>query len=266
MTDHKEAVKSERLVIRQDIEGICTLKLNRPKARNALSSDMMAELNQNFKQIASDKSVRVVIIEGSGPAFCSGHDLKELKANNSPDFAEKIFKKCSKIMMQILNLPQPVIAKIHGIATAAGCQLVATSDLAIASDSATFATPGVNIGLFCTTPSVAISRVVSRKKSLEMLFTGDSISAGLAKEIGLINYHVPDEELDKATNSLAKTISMKSSRVLQIGKQAFYKQLEKPITESYQFASSIMTQNMLEKDCVEGISAFVEKRSPKWSK
>ncbi len=256
--------KKNELLLRKDDNGICYLTLNRPKARNALSIDLIELLIEEFRRIDKDRNVKVIVIEANGPAFCAGHDLKELKEKNKQEFTRKVFERCSEMMLSIMHLKQPVIAKINGIATAAGCQLVATSDLAIASTNATFATPGVNIGLFCTTPSVALSRVIPQKKSLEMLFTGEPISAKTAANLGLINSEVSEENLNNEVEKLANILKKKSSRILAIGKIAFYKQIEKPITESYKFANMIMTENMLEEDCVEGISAFVEKREPNW--
>lgn len=253
------------LVLRQDREGVCTLKLNQPKKRNALSHAMIDSLSIHLRAITEDDSVRVVVLSGSGKVFCAGHDLKELKSNSDPTFAEELFQACSDMMMQLIALPQPVIAKVHGAATAAGCQLVATADLAIAAKSASFATPGVNIGLFCTTPSVAVGRAVSRKKAMEMLLTGKPMSANAAEAAGLINSAVPDHELDETVTALAKLICSKSAHILALGKKAFYAQIEKPMADSYIYASAVMVQNMLEEDCTEGIAAFVEKRAPEWN-
>lgn len=254
------------LVLRQDNGGVCTLTLNRPKARNALSLAMIEAIKSHLDEIAADPKVRVVVLEGAGPVFCAGHDLKELKGNPDPAGTQALFGQCSDMMMQLVRLPQPVIAKVHGVATAAGCQLVATADLAIAGKSATFATPGVNIGLFCTTPSVAVSRTVSRKKAMEMLLTGEPIKAAAAEAMGLINSAVPDDELDSTVDALAKLIASKSAHILSLGKKAFYEQIEKPMADSYVYASAVMAQNMLEDDCTEGIAAFVEKRAPNWGR
>lgn len=252
------------LVVRHDDSGVCTLTLNRPKARNALSLAMIEAFIEHVEAIAEDVSIRVVVLAGAGPAFCAGHDLKELKDNPDPAATQTLFSRCSDMMMHLVRLPQPVIAKVHGVATAAGCQLVATADLAVASKSATFATPGVNIGLFCTTPSVAVSRTVSRKKAMEMLLTGEPVKAAAAEAMGLINSAVPDGDLDDTVNALAKLITSKSAHILSIGKKAFYEQIEKPMADSYVYASAVMAQNMLEDDCTEGIAAFVEKRAPEW--
>lgn len=256
--------QNDDLVLRRDRQGVCTLKLNQPKTRNALSRAMIDALSHHLDALADDRSVRVVVLAGTGKVFSAGHDLKELNSSNDPAFVEGLFQSCSDMMMQLVNLPQPVIAKVHGVATAAGCQLVATADLAIAGKSATFATPGVNIGLFCTTPSVAVGRAVSRKKAMEMLLTGEPMSATAAEAAGLINSAVPDAELDGTVEALAKLIRSKSAHILALGKKAFYAQIEKPMAESYTYASAVMAQNMLEDDCTEGIAAFVEKRRPKW--
>jgi enoyl-CoA hydratase/carnithine racemase len=256
---------SDALAVRHVEDGVCTLMLNRARARNALSLAMIEALITELDAIEQDDSVRVIVLAGAGPAFCAGHDLKELKNNPDPSATEVVFSRCSDLMMKLIRMPQPVIAKVHGIATAAGCQLVATADLAIAAKSAKFATPGVNIGLFCTTPSVAVSRSVNRKKAMEMLLTGEPMSAVAAEASGLINAAVPDEELDDAVDALAQMIKSKSARILSIGKRAFYEQIEKPMADSYTYAAAVMTQNMLEDDCTEGISAFVEKRAPEWA-
>jgi len=255
------ASSDEALVLRADSHGVCTLTPNRPTARNALSAAMIAALSELLDQIADDDSVRVVVLAANGPAFCAGHDLKELRSLDAAA-TEKLFLDCSTMMMQLVRLPQPVIAKVHGIATAAGCQLVATADLAVAAKSAAFATPGVNIGLFCTTPSVAVGRAVPRKTAMEMLLTGEPITAARAEAAGLINSAVPDHELDGTVDALAKLIASKSAHILAIGKKAFYAQIEQPMADSYVYASAVMAQNMLESDCTEGIAAFIEKRAP----
>ena len=259
------AADTAPLVIRDDIGGVCTLTLNRPKTRNALSLAMIDAMTAHLDDIAADTKVRVVVLAGSGSAFCAGHDLKELKDNPNPTATQALFSACSDMMMRLVRLPQPVIAKVHGVATAAGCQLAATADLAIAAKSATFATPGVNIGLFCTTPSVAVSRTVSRKKAMEMLLTGEPVKAAAAEAMGLVNSSVPDDELDSTVDALAKLIASKSAHILSIGKKAFYEQIEKPMADSYVYAPAVMAQNMLEDDCTEGIAAFVEKRAPNWA-
>ena len=255
---------AEPLLVRADDDGVTTLTLNRPTARNALSLGLMAAVHQALEEIAEDVSVRVVVLAGAGPAFCAGHDLKEMRASPDRKSYEKVFRQCSRMMQAITRLPKPVIAKIHGIATAAGCQLVATCDLAIASTEARFATPGVNIGLFCSTPMVALSRAVGRKAAMEMLLTGDMISADRAVEIGLINRAVPADRLDVAVDALARQIAGKSRATLRIGKEAFYRQAEMTLTDAYDYASEVMTRNMMARDAEEGIDAFLGKREPAW--
>ncbi|GAB4356337.1 MAG: enoyl-CoA hydratase [Gammaproteobacteria bacterium] len=259
------AVQGETdLVLKRVEEGICTLTLNRPQARNALSVALMSALQDELDAIKADRSVRVVVIAANGPAFCAGHDLKEMRANPEREFYEALFAQCSRLMTSIIELPQPVIARIHGIATAAGCQLAATCDLAVAADTVRFATPGVNIGLFCSTPMVALSRAVGRKHAMEMLLTGDMIDARRAYEMGLVNRVVSAEELDDAVYQLASKIASKSPLTLAIGKEAFYRQAEKDLASAYAYCSEVMTRNMLARDAEEGIDAFLEKRTPVW--
>jgi enoyl-CoA hydratase/carnithine racemase len=255
---------SEALIIRNDSEGISNLILNRPKSYNALSISCMEGLLNEITAISEDPSIKVVIISGSGKGFCAGHDMKDLRANPEKSFYEKTFKTSSNMMMSIINCPKPVIAKVHGIATAAGCQLVSTCDLAVADENARFATPGVNIGLFCSTPMVGLSRNVTRKHAMEMLLTGDFISAQRAYEIGLVNRVVPEAELDSATLELANKIAAKSPLTLKIGKEAFYKQLDKDMSGAYEYCSRVMVENMMARDAEEGIDAFLEKRDPVW--
>jgi len=252
------------LLLRADRNGVVTLTLNRPEARNSLSIGLMSALEDALAAIPADPSARVVVIAGSGPAFCAGHDLKEIRANPGRAAYEALFAQCSRLMQAIVRLPQPVIAKVHGIATAAGCQLVATCDLAIAAESARFCTPGVNIGLFCSTPMVALSRNVSRKAAMEMLLTGEMIDAKRAAELGLINRAVPDGALDAEVEALAARIVAKSPLTLKIGKEAFYKQAELGLSDAYDYASRAMTTNMLARDAEEGIDAFLGKRMPIW--
>jgi len=260
---------AEPLLLRTDRNGVTTLTLNSPAQRNSLSRAMLTALTEALTAVASDASVRCVVLASSGTVFCSGHDLKELTAARAHadqgrgEFQE-ILTLCNTMMQMIVNLPKPVIARVHGVATAAGCQLVASCDLAIAADDTRFATPGVNIGLFCSTPMVALSRNVSRKHAMEMLLTGDMFSAAHAVEIGLINQAVPIADLDHAVTVLAEKIASKSSLTLAVGKQAFYKQLEKPLSEAYEFAKEVMVQNTLARDAEEGINAFMEKRAPVW--
>ena len=253
------------LVIRTDNAGVATLKLNRPGAYNALSLAMMNSIIEHLKTLDQDKDVRCVIIEGSGKGFCAGHDLNEMRDNDNDEFRQKTFATCSTMMLALSQLRQPIIAKIHGIATAAGCQLVASCDLAIAAETARFATPGVNIGLFCSTPMVALSRAVQSKHAMHMLLTGEMVSAGNAENMGLINQAVADELLDLTTTNLAQKIASKSGRVLATGKSAFYTQREMTVSQAYDYCSQVMVENMNYADAGEGIEAFVEKRQPQWS-
>ncbi len=252
------------LLLRADASGIATLTLNRPEARNALSTALMSEIEAELERLATDETVKVLVIAGNGPGFCAGHDLKEIRANPGRQYYEELFAQCSRMMLAIVRLPKPVIAKVHGIATAAGCQLVATCDLAIAADDARFATPGVHIGLFCSTPMVALSRNVGRKQAMEMLLTGEMIDARQAVEAGLINRAVPAAGLDAAVDEMAVKIASKSPLSLAIGKEAFYRQRELPLAEAYDYANGVMTTNMLARDAEEGIDAFLEKRTPVW--
>jgi len=256
------------LLQRRD-ESIVILTLNRPAARNSLSEALLVALSESFAAIAADKTVRAVVLTGNGPAFCAGHDMKELTARRTDAdggraYFRTIMSTCSAMMQQIVHLPQPVIAAVQGVATAAGCQLVASCDLAIASSAAKFATPGVDIGLFCSTPMVALSRNVSRKHSMEMLLTGDMVEAERAAEIGLVNRVAPAGEELNAAIALAKQIASKSSYTLKIGKQAFYQQAEMGLAAAYAFASEVMTENMMARDAEEGICAFIDKRKPTW--
>ena len=245
--------------------GIGRLTINQPKSYNALSSITLKSLIKAFRFFDNDKKTKVIIIEGSGKGFSAGHDLKEIRSFKNKKKYRELFNLCSKLMLSIVNNKKPVIAKVHGAAFAAGCQLVATCDLAFSTQDAIFATPGVNIGLFCSTPMVAVSRNVGRKKTMKMLLTGDPISAKFAKEIGLINDYFPNSKLEKQVLNIAKRISSKSNVTIKIGKKAFYKQLEMPLNQAYDFTSKIMTENMMTLDAKEGISAFLEKRKPKWS-
>ena len=244
-------------------DGVARLTLNRPDARNALSVPLMAALDDALDDAARDPAVRVVVLAGAGPAFCAGHDLREVRGMDADGHAA-LFERCSRLMQRIVSLRLPVIARVHGIATAAGCQLVASCDLAVAARSARFATPGVNIGLFCSTPMVALSRAVGRKAAMEMLLTGEMIGADRAAEIGLINRAVPDAELDAAVDALAARIALRSAATVAIGKPAFYRQAEMGLAEAYAYASEVMVRNMRERDAAEGIGAFLEKRAPVW--
>jgi enoyl-CoA hydratase/carnithine racemase len=245
-------------------DGIVQLTMNRPDTLNALSTDMIAALHAGFDRMAERRDVRVIVLAANGRAFAPGHDLKELRANKNPAFYTELMARCCAMMMRIQSLPQPVIAKVHAMAYAAGCQLVASADLAIASETAVFCTPGVNIGLFCSTPMVALSRNVGAKQSMEMLLTGDPISAATAAEWGLINRAVPAADLDQAVLELARKIGTRSPGAISIGKEAFYRQHEMPTADAYAYASEIMLRNILMKDADEGIDAFIQKRSPEW--
>jgi len=257
------------LVQRGDNDGIALLVLNRPQTRNTLSEAMLAALSETFAAIADDRRVRAVVLSSNGPAFCAGHDLKEITDHRQdPDgsraYVKDIMDRCSAMMQSIHRIPQPVIAAVEGVATAAGCQLVATCDLAVASQTARFATPGVHIGLFCSTPSVALSRNVAPKHAMEMLLTGDMLSAVDAVRIGLVNRVVtPGAEREEAVK-LARKIAAKSTMTVKMGKEAFYRQLDMSLADAYRYASQVMVENMMVHDAEEGISAFVEKRTPKW--
>ena len=251
------------LLLRADEAGVATLTLNRPAQRNALSTGLMTALEEALAAIAQDRTVRAVILAGSGPAFCAGHDLVEVRGA-SPAQLEALFTQCSRLMQAILALPVPVIARVHGIATAAGCQLVATADLAIAADTARFATPGVNIGLFCSTPMVALSRAVGRKAAMMMLLTGEAVDAPEAARLGLVNQAVPEADLVAHTAALATRIAAKSRPVLALGKPAFHHQADLPVADAYPYASAVMVRNMSEPDAAEGIDAFLQKRAPVW--
>jgi enoyl-CoA hydratase/carnithine racemase len=251
--------------LRADTSGIATLMLNRPEARNALSIGMLSALLAELKLAAADPSVHVLVLAGAGPAFCAGHDLKEIRARNfDGTYNEALFAECTKVMLAIVNLPKPVIAQVHGIATAAGCQLVATCDLAVAAADARFATPGVNIGLFCSTPMVALSRNVGHKAAMRMLLTGDLIDAQAAMRFGLVSDVVPAAELVSQTAALAAKIAAKSPLTLSIGKEAFYRQAELPLADAYAYAADVMVTNLAKRDAQEGITAFIEKRPAVW--
>jgi enoyl-CoA hydratase/carnithine racemase len=256
--------ENEPLLLREDADGVAWLTLNRPGARNALSIPLMTALETALEAIEADPVIKVAVIAGAGPAFCAGHDLREVRGADVATH-ERLFAQCSGLMQRITGLRVPVIARVHGIATAAGCQLVATCDLAIAADNARFATPGVNIGLFCSTPMVALSRAVPRKAAMAMLLTGDMVPADEALRLGLLNRVVPEPELDAAVWSLARRIAGKSRAVLAIGKPAFYRQAEMPLADAYDYTSRVMVGNMQEPDAAEGIDAFLQKRAPVWA-
>ena len=246
--------------------GISNVIINEPKTYNSLSFQNLTDLIKVFKKLDRDKKTKVIIIEGSGRGFSAGHNLKEVKNLKVRNKYQKLFNLCSKLMLQIVEGKKPVIAKVHGAAYAAGCQLVASCDLAYSTSDALFATPGVNIGLFCSTPMVAVSRKINKKPMMKMLLTGEPIKANYAKEIGLINDYFPKSKLDTETLKIAKKIASKSNLTIKIGKQAFYKQLEMPLRKAYSYASKMMTLNMMAMDAKEGISAFLEKRQPNWKK
>jgi len=252
------------IIVSVSNNGISRIKLNDPKTYNALSMKTLNSLIKAFKIFNDDKGTKVIIIEGLGKGFSAGHNLKEIKSLKGKNNYNKLFSLCSKLMISIINNNKPVIAKIHGAAYAAGCQLVATCDLAISTKDSIFATPGVNMGLFCSTPMVALSRNVSRKKIMKMLLTGESITAQYAKEIGLINDFCKNSNLEQEVLKLAVKIASKSTRVVKIGKKAFYKQIEMPLDKAYKHTSKVMAENMMALDAQEGISAFIEKRKANW--
>jgi len=254
----------EAILLRRDVDGVAWLTLNRPAARNALSVALMGAVQDALDAVARDAAVKVVVIAANGPGFCAGHDLRELRANPGRQHYEAVFRQCARLMTTIVRLPKPVIARVHGIATAAGCQLVASCDLAVAASDARFATPGVNIGLFCSTPMVALSRAVPRKAAMEMLLTGEMIGADEAQRLGLVNRVVAPDNLDAAVAELARTIASKSPLVLKIGKEAFYRQAELDLDAAYAYASDVMVTNMMARDAEEGIDAFLQKRAPTW--
>ena len=255
---------STNILVKRHKQGIVIVTINDPKTYNSLSFKTLSELLNTFKKLDKDKNTKVIIIEGAGKGFSAGHNLKEVKELKKRAKYQNLFNLCSKLMLQIVEGKKPVIAKIHGAAFAAGCQLVASCDLAYSTREALFATPGVNIGLFCSTPMVAVSRKVNRKRMMKMLLTGEAIKANYAKEIGLINNYFSKTQLNKEVLKVAKTIASKSNLTIKIGKQAFYKQLEMPLRKAYSYTSKMMTLNMMSIDAREGISAFLEKRKPKW--
>lgn len=255
----------ESLVLRHDQDGVATLTLNRPKQYNALSEEMLAALQGELDALAADKTVRVVVLAGAGKAFCAGHDLKQMRAKPDQAYYERLFAQCSRMMRSLLALPQPVIARVHGVATAAGCQLVASCDLAVASTEARFATSGIGVGLFCMTPGVALSRNLGRKRAFEMLFTGDFVDAETALELGLVNRVAAPEALDEEVAALAERIVSKSGAAIAAGKRVFYRQLEMDLEQAYDYAAREMACNMMFADAAEGIDAFIEKRKPVWT-
>jgi len=256
---------AEPILLRDDQNGIATLTLNRPAQRNVLSVALMSALQAELDAVATNPAIKVVVIAGAGPGFCGGHDLKEMRANPGRQANEALFAQCSRLMLSIVRLPKPVIARVHATAAAAGCQLVASCDLAVAAESARFAVNGANIGLFCSTPMVALTRVIGRKPAMEMLLTGDLIDARTAFAYGLVNKVVPDNELDTAVATLAAKIVSKSPYTLKIGKEAFYRQAELGLEEAYAYTSDVMTINLQARDAGAGIDAFLAKKpTPKW--
>jgi len=269
MTNTSDHIQQDLLTQELTQDGILRLTMNDTKRRNSLSEEMLAGLSESINQASTNNAVRVIVIAANGPAFCSGHDLKQMSAernnaDNGHKYFTEVFSMCSALMQLITNNPKPVIAEVSGVAAAAGCQLVACCDLAIASKSARFVTPGVNIGLFCSTPMVALSRNVSNKAAMEMLLTGEMVDSEKAEHIGLVNRVVEDNNLTESTMTMAKLIASKSSMTLKTGKQAFYKQKEMSLSDAYDYTSSVMVENMLKIDAQEGIDAFIEKRQPKW--
>ncbi len=255
---------------RNDTGAIARLHMNAPERLNALSDEMLAALQAEFDALRDDRSIRAVVLSGEGKAFCAGHDLKQMTAGRQSEdggkaYFQDLFNRCAQMMKSIQSLPQPVIAQVHGIATAAGCQLVATCDLAVAAEGTRFGVNGVNIGLFCSTPMVALSRNIPRKQAFEMLTTGGFLSAERAQELGLVNRVVPETQLNDQALALAEQIADKLGVAVKIGKEAFYQQLQMPLDQAYAYTGEVMVQNMLHRDTEEGISAFIEKRPPNWS-
>ena len=258
------AITNEPILLRGERDGVATLTLNRPGQYNALNEALLAEFERALDSIGRDRAVRVVVIAGAGKAFCAGHDLKEMRAKPERAYYEDLFGRCSRMMMSIRHLPQPVIARVHGIATAAGCQLVAASDLAVAARSARFATSGIEAGLFCNTPGVAVARAVGRKHAMELLTTGRFIDAERAERIGLVNRVVDDGELDRAVAEMTGAIANKSAAAIAQGKRTFYRQVELGLEDAYACASAAMAEGMMFEDAGEGIDAFIAKRPPVW--
>jgi enoyl-CoA hydratase/carnithine racemase len=259
-----KTVTGQPVLLRHDANGVATLTLNRPQHYNALSLSLLTELQAAVDAIARDEKVRVVVIAGAGKAFCAGHDLKEMRAHHDRAFIKDVFERCSRLMLNLTRLPQPVIARAHGIVAAAGCQLVAQCDLAIAAADARFATSGINVGLFCATPSVALARNVPRKRAMEMLMTGEFIDAATALSYGLVNRAVPMDQLDAEVDRLAQAIIAKTPVAVAAGKKIFYEQIEAGLEQAYELASDTMVCNMMTEDAAEGIDAFMQKRKPQW--
>ncbi|MEZ0169961.1 enoyl-CoA hydratase [Microvirga sp. TS319] len=259
-----QIASDEPILTRDEREGVVTLTLNRPGQYNALSEEMLRALQRNLDELAADGAVRCVVIAAAGKAFCAGHDLKQMRSHPHQDYYEDLFERCGRVMQSIVNLPVPVIARVQGMATAAGCQLVASCDLAVAAESATFAVSGINVGLFCSTPAVALSRNVAPKQAFEMLVTGRFVSASEALSYGLINRVAPDAELDAAVASLTVEICAKSPVAIRTGKAMFGRQRSMSLEEAYAYAGQVMACNMMAEDAAEGIDAFIGKRKPVW--
>lgn len=267
MSTPAKDLDSEPLVLREDRDdGITTLTLNRPDKYNALSEDLLSAMQARIDELKQDESARVVILAGSGKAFSAGHDLREMRSKHGKEYYDTLFRQCSDVMLGLLSMQQPVIARVHGMATAAGCQLVANCDLAVASTEAKLAVSGVNLGLFCSTPGVALSRNVPRKRAFEMLITGEFIDAQTAADWGLVNRAVEPGELDEAVMALAGNIAAKTPVAVRTGKKLFYEQIVKDLPAAYEHAAEVMACNMMEDDTVEGVDAFLEKRKPSWSR
>ena len=259
-----QVMELETVVLTDITAGIATVTLNRPQQFNAMSEEVLTALQAALDKVAADDSIRVVVLAAKGRAFCAGHDLKQMRANPSEEYYNDLFNQCSRMMMTINQMPQPVIAKVQGLATAAGCQLVAACDLAVAVDTAVFATSGIRVGLFCSTPAVAVSRNLSRKHAMEMLLTGEFIDAETAVRYGLINRAVPADKLDESVQELVDAIVSKSAVAVRMGKEMFYKQGEMGMAAAYEYASTVMACNMMAHDAGEGIDAFIEKRPSQW--
>jgi enoyl-CoA hydratase/carnithine racemase len=265
MNSNTNAPENEAILLREDRDGVATLTLNRPQKYNALSTGLMERIQHQLDLLAGDASIRVVILAARGKAFCAGHDLREMDSDPSPEAIGALFDQCSRMMVSLTRLPQPVIARVHGIATAAGCQLVAQCDLAVAADDVRFATSGINVGLFCGTPMVAVTRNLPRKQAMEMLLTGEFIDAATAERYGLINRAVPAGELDKTVQDLARSVADKGPAFIAAGKKLFYRQIEDGLGAAYDKASQTMVDNMQRDDAREGIKAFLDKRDmPDW--
>ncbi|MBM1171792.1 enoyl-CoA hydratase [Microvirga arabica] len=260
----QQALSDENILLREEQGGVVTLTLNRPAQFNALSEEMLEALQEALDDLKQDEAVRCVVIAASGKAFCAGHDLKQMRANPRQDYYDALFAQCGRVMQDIVNLPVPVIARVHGMATAAGCQLVASCDLAVAAESATFAVSGINVGLFCSTPAVALSRNVSPKHAFDMLVTGRFISSAEALSFGLVSRVAPNASLDEAVEALTASICAKSPVAIRTGKAMFGRQRSMSLEDAYSYAGNIMACNMMAEDAAEGIDAFIEKRKPVW--